>query len=77
MSCLIAEELAVITGDEAYTSFVEEIKAEGRATMPTGGLIRSVGYGATRRLPGFDDGGNYKENRRVEIGLLVEGDEPE
>ena len=29
-----------------------------------------------RRLPGLDDGGNYAENRRVEIKLLV-GDEEE
>jgi hypothetical protein len=42
--------------------------------MPSGGFIRAWGYGSRKRLPGFDDGGNYKENRRVEVRIIV-GDE--
>ena len=53
---------------------VEQIKVNGHAKMPSGGVIRAWGYGSRKRLPGFDDGGNYKENRRVEVRLIV-GDE--
>lgn len=33
-------------------------------------LIAHRGWGDTRPLPGFDDGGNYVENRRVEVNLI-------
>lgn len=33
-------------------------------------LIQNRGYGSTVPLPGFDDGGNYVENRRVEMRLI-------
>ena len=36
--------------------------------------ISHIGMGSTVRLPGFDDGGNYSENRRVEMRLVVEGE---
>ena len=39
------------------------------------GLITQRGYGSTQPLPGFDDGGNYPENRRVEMRLLEPGQE--
>jgi len=37
---------------------------------------QAVGHGANRPLPGYDDGKNHPENRRVEFRLLV-GDEVE
>ena len=38
-------------------------------------MIQPRGYGSTVPLPGFDDGGNYVENRRVEMRLLEPGQE--
>ena len=38
-------------------------------------LISHRGYGSTQPLPGFDDGENYEENRRVEMRLLEPGEE--
>ena len=52
-----------------YPGLVDAIAATGTATIPAGSRIVSIGYGASRRLPGFEDGGNYKENRRVEVRL--------
>ena len=37
--------------------------------VPANELISSVGFGSTQPLPGYTDGGNYAENRRVEIRL--------
>ena len=34
-------------------------------------LISSTGHGASKPLPGFDDGGNYEQNRRVEMRLCT------
>ena len=48
--------------------------------MPAGGRLLSIGRGGTRRLAGFDDGGNHPENRRVAVRFLVgdeEGDDEE
>jgi flagellar motor protein MotB len=36
---------------------------------PNGSAIRARGFGASQRLPGYDDGGNYEVNRRVEVKL--------
>jgi hypothetical protein len=38
-------------------------------------VISHRGYGSTMPLAGFDDGGNYEENRRVEMRLLEPGEE--
>jgi hypothetical protein len=73
VSLRIAEELAA--RDSSYNPTIEEIRATGCAQLPLGGRIVSQGYGSTQRLPGFDDGKNHKENRRVEIRLLVDQDD--
>jgi len=36
-------------------------------------ILNAVGHGSTKRLPGFDDGGNYAENRRVELLIIDAG----
>jgi hypothetical protein len=71
VSMLIAEKL-VTTGGEEYAPVLASIQETGKAKLPGGGTIVTVGFGSTQRLPGFDDGGNYKENRRVEVKLLFE-----
>ena len=72
VSTMIAQKLANVEGP-TYNQLVADVQKEGRGTMPSGGIVKSTGLGCTRKLAGFDDGGNYKENRRVEIHL-VEGD---
>ena len=37
---------------------------------PVDELIQHRGYGSTRPLPEYADGGNHEENRRVEMRLL-------
>ena len=69
----IAEKL---TAYGAPANVAIEVRATGSGKLPSGALLMAKGYGSMRRLPGFDDGGNYHENRRVEIKLLV-GDEAE
>jgi len=66
---MIAQKLAE-KGGPSFNQFVEDVRANGRGTMPSGAVIKSQGLGCTRKLPGFDDGGNHKENRRVEIHLI-------
>ena len=46
-----------------------ELQPAVEARQPT--VVQARGYGAARRLPGFDDGANHPENRRVEVSLLV------
>jgi hypothetical protein len=49
----------------------------GVATLwgkPVDKVVSFEGKGSTVRLPGFDDGGNYAENRRVEMRLVEPGD---
>jgi len=41
--------------------------------QPLDAMIIHAGYGSTQPLPGFDDGGNHEENRRVEMRLLEPG----
>ena len=36
----------------------------------------SVGYGAARPLPVFNDGKNHKENRRVEMHMRASAEAP-
>ena len=43
--------------------------------LPIDGLVTQRGCGSTMPLPGFDDGGNHTENRRVEMRLLEPGQE--
>eukprot|EP00966_Prymnesium_polylepis_P165051 3816282-Prymnesium_polylepis.1 len=57
------------------SSAADEVRDRGFTQTPEGTtIVKAVGWGSTRRLPGYDDGGNYSENRRVEIKLLL-GDE--
>jgi len=49
---------------------LQRIDPEAEMLRPT--TIRFHGYGSTRPLPGFDDGGNHPENRRVEVSLLFD-----
>ena len=46
-------------------------RLEDAAHTPNGSVIRAEGFGASQKLPGYDDGGNYDQNRRVEITLVV------
>ena len=41
--------------------------------LPIDALVTQRGCGSTMPLPGFDDGGNHLENRRVEMRLLEPG----
>ena len=42
--------------------------------MSVANAVSFKGYGSKVRLPGFDDGGNYAENRRVEMRLVAPGE---
>jgi len=48
----------------------QALEAMDSDTPQSGTLVRAVGYGAEKPLAGFNDGGNYAENRRVEINLV-------
>ena len=73
-AALLAEKLAEIA-PSVYQGTAEQIWQDGDAHTPLGNFIRAKGFGASQRLPGYDDGGNYDQNRRVEINLVVEDDE--
>lgn len=45
----------------------------GRGRQVGHPILNAVGHGSTKRLPGFDDGGNYAENRRVELLIIDAG----
>jgi len=47
------------------------VKSQLASKTTANGTLEAVGYGSTQRLPGFDDGGNYLENRRVDAMLLI------
>jgi flagellar motor protein MotB len=67
----LAQNLAKLSPDE-YATAEEQIWEDGDAHTPYGSFIRAKGFGASQRLPGYDDGGNYDQNRRVEVTLVVE-----
>ena len=69
-AALLAEKLAAIAPEE-YEGTADQIWVDGDAHTPKGSFIRAEGFGASQRLPGYDDGGNYDQNRRVEITLVV------
>ena len=50
-------------------------KADGMWGHPIELLITHRGYGSTQPLPEYSDGGNYEQNRRVEMRLLEPGEE--
>jgi len=74
VATLLAEELGLLVNDGSCETLVASVAETGKGNLPGGGLLVSEGHGATQPLPGFDDGKNYKENRRVEIAILL-GDE--
>ena len=45
----------------------------GRGNPVAHPALNAAGHGSTKRLPGFDDGGNYAENRRVELLIIDVG----
>ena len=61
---------ARLAGDliETYLRKIEDEEDEN--SQPA--FIVACGMGATRPLPGYDDGANYECNRRVEIRLLLD-----
>ena len=79
VATLVAEELGIILKDGSCKKLIAAVSSTGSGALPwAGGHLVSVGYGATRKLPGYDDeGGNHKENRRVEIRVLVGEEEAE
>ena len=50
-------------------------KANAMWGHPIEQLVQHQGYGCTVPLPEFADGGNYEENRRVEMRLVEEGED--
>jgi len=73
-AALLAEKLAELAPRQ-YKGTADQIRADGEAgrdieaQAPNGSAIRARGFGASQRLPGYDDGGNYEVNRRVEVKL--------
>jgi hypothetical protein len=56
---------------------VDSGKVVGAKAHPVLSKLVSVGYGASRPLDGYNDGGNHAANRRVEIHLTEEVEEEE
>jgi len=74
VSQLITEELDKLVGGNKCADVIAQVRETGNGTLPSGAQIVSVGFGATRKLPEYDDGKNHPQNRRVEVEILV-GDE--
>jgi len=74
VSQLITEELDQLVGGNKCAAVIAQVRETGNGTLPSGAQIVSVGFGATRKLPEYDDGKNHPQNRRVEVEVLV-GDE--
>jgi len=75
-AALLAEHLAELAPRQ-YKGTAQQIREDGKegrkieAEAPNGSAIRARGFGASQRLPGFDDGKNYEQNRRVEVKLTL------
>jgi hypothetical protein len=73
-AALLAEKLEELAPQE-YAGTAATIRSDGEAGRPiearaaSGSFIRAKGFGASQRLPGYDDGKNYDQNRRVEVTL--------
>ena len=59
------EKISLLRARAVRKLVVKELEKKGSRAE-----VEAKGYGSSMKLPGYDDGGNYEQNRRVEIKLV-------